>query len=216
MRKVRIFTFALLALLVAIEPAWPAANTIDPTSAALTDYLHHHRLPAVGAQVTETPDGGRSVMLYGFVATPKGKSDAELRTRQYLNDSSVQITNRIMIDPSLLAANRPSPSNQNQIEEYQHYGSSGSGGGAGSPYVSPPPNVGSLQAYQSQNPVNDPLNQINGLTSGLIILAPIVGGLLLYNALNSPSYYPAPYYGPPAYNPPPRYRGGGYRGPRRR
>jgi hypothetical protein len=210
MPKLRLVLIALLAPLIVLQPVWSAAagDATDPTSSALTSYLHEHRLPAVGAQVTGTADGGRTVILYGFVATPKGKSDAELRTRTYLNDPSVSIMNRIIIDPTLLASNKPNTSN-GQIDEYQNYGnpdSSGAGGAGGAPPVAPPSNVGSMQAYQSQNPAIDPMNQNNTLTTGLMILGPVIGGILLYNALSGPSYTPPPSY---YYNPPPRSRGHG-------
>jgi len=233
MRKLRLIPIALLALLMVLLPVLPdmaivfADDTPDPTSAGLTNDLHQHRLPAVGAQVTNTPDGGKTVVLYGFVATPKGKTDAEIRARNYLNDPSVAITNRIMIDPTLLASNKP-PSASSQVDDYQNYGnpdsSSGSGAtmggsGAGGSGSSPnsnaplPPNVGSMQAYQqSGNPMADPNGQggvpTSGLTTGLMIIGPIIGGLLLYNALSGPSYNSQPYYGRQ------HYGGGGHHGHR--
>jgi hypothetical protein len=222
MRKLRLIPIALLALLMALLPVWPdmaivfADDTPDPTSAGLTNDLHQHRLPAVGAQVTNMPDGGKTVVLYGFVATEKGKTDAEIRARNYLNDPSVAITNRIRIDPTILASNKPGSANS-QIDDYQNEGnpdssgngsgSNGSGGngststGSGSSSNAPlPPNVGSMQAYQqSGNPMADPYNQggvpVNGLGTGLMIIGPIIGGLLLYNALSGPSYNNQPYYG---------------------
>jgi len=238
MQKFRLIPIVLLALLMVMPPAWPGMATVfaddtpDPTSAGLTNDLHQHRLPAVGAQVTNTPDGARTVVLYGFVATPKGKTDAEIRARDYLNDPSVAITNRIMIDPTLLASNKPGAANS-QIDDYQNYGnpdSSGNGsagngsgnygsgsngsssGGSGSSSNAPlPPNVGSMQAYQqSGNPMADPYNQGNpqmsGLGTGLMIIGPIIAGVLLYNALSGPSYN----------SPPPRYynNGGGHHGHR--
>jgi hypothetical protein len=75
-------------------------------SKALTSYLTEHKLPLVGAQVLRAPDGRRSVVLYGFVGSDFGKSDAVAKTKRYLGDSSVQVDNRISVRPELLSANR--------------------------------------------------------------------------------------------------------------
>jgi hypothetical protein len=71
----------------------------------LTDYLHVHRLPLVGAQAYTDANGSRQVVLFGFVATTFGQRDAASRTRSLLNDPAIQIVNRITIDPSLMSAN---------------------------------------------------------------------------------------------------------------
>src|SRR5690242_14749239 len=53
-------------------------GTIDsPQSQGLSDYLKHHSLPLVGAQVVTSPSGGKQVILFGFVASDFGKTDAE-------------------------------------------------------------------------------------------------------------------------------------------
>src|SRR4051812_33462148 len=60
-------------------------GTIDSSqSQALSDYLKHHSLPLVGAQVVSSPSGGRQAILFGFVATDFGKTDAEQKARNYL------------------------------------------------------------------------------------------------------------------------------------
>ncbi|MGC1677556.1 MAG: hypothetical protein WA740_08485 [Candidatus Binataceae bacterium] len=71
------------------------------SSAALTKYLHRHRLPLVGAQVRRDDAGDPQVHLYGFVATDAGKADAERKAQRYLGVAGVPITNSIQINPSI-------------------------------------------------------------------------------------------------------------------
>ena len=77
-------------------------------SRALTDYLKQRKLPLVGAQVLTGADGRRMVVLYGFVGSNFGKSDAAKKTRLFLHDSTVEVDNRINVRPELLASNGPS------------------------------------------------------------------------------------------------------------
>ena len=59
-----------------------AGGTIDsPQSQGLSDYLKHHSLPLVGAQVVTSTSGGKQVILFGFVASDFGKTDAEQKAR---------------------------------------------------------------------------------------------------------------------------------------
>src|SRR5271156_5081033 len=76
----------------------------DAESRALTDYLTQHRLPLVGAQVLNGPDGGRAVVLYGFVGSEFGRSDAAEKARRFTSDSSIAVDNRIKVRPELLAS----------------------------------------------------------------------------------------------------------------
>ena len=79
-----------------------AGGTIDSAqSQGLSDYLKHHSLPLVGAQVVTSPSGGQQVILFGFVASDFGKTDAEQKARHYLKDSSLVVDNRIKISPEL-------------------------------------------------------------------------------------------------------------------
>lgn len=79
-----------------------AGGTIDsPDSQGLSDYLKHHSLPLVGAQVVTSPSGGKQVILFGFVASEFGKADAEQKARRYLKDPSIVVDNRIKISPEL-------------------------------------------------------------------------------------------------------------------
>ena len=71
-----------------------AGGIVDsPQSQGLSDYLKHHQLPLVGAQVVTSASGGRQVILFGFVASDFGKTDAEQKARHYLKDQSVVVDN---------------------------------------------------------------------------------------------------------------------------
>jgi hypothetical protein len=78
----------------------------DPgASSALTDHFKHNRLPLVGAQVLRNPStGARAVVLYGFVGSDLGKSDAQRQADDFINDASVDVDNRIRVNPDLLTA----------------------------------------------------------------------------------------------------------------
>ena len=86
--------------------ASPPPGTHSELSDQLTYYLQGHRLPLVGAQVVNSPAGNQKVILYGFVATTKGKADAEDRTRKFLHEPDAVIDNRIVIRPELLTPNQ--------------------------------------------------------------------------------------------------------------
>jgi len=123
-------------------------------STALTNYLHTHQLPLVGARVLASNGSSRQAILYGYVATPFGKADAVDKTRQWLNDHGAQVDNRIKIEPDLagpaqndnpttadnLDPNNPdiqkyeAEQNRQQAMQQQQYMSQGSplgGGGMG-------------------------------------------------------------------------------------
>jgi hypothetical protein len=132
-------------------------GTIDsPQSQGLTDYLKHHQLPLVGAQVVTSPSGGRQAILFGYVASDFGKSDAEEKTRHYLKDQSVVVDNRIKISPALAGgasggagsaiAGAP-PSNAMPSDGSDPYAQSGSV----QDYENnvPPPSYAQSQQYQS-------------------------------------------------------------------
>ncbi|MGH7905808.1 MAG: hypothetical protein ACREP6_04195, partial [Candidatus Binataceae bacterium] len=87
--RIAILAAAVILLSASPKPLLAASGSIS-VSAGLTDYLHSHRLPAVGAKITTAENGVRTVMLYGFVATERGYHDAELRTRHYLHDAKLQ------------------------------------------------------------------------------------------------------------------------------
>src|SRR5207302_893157 len=78
-------------------------------SQALSDYLKQHRLPLVGAQVLHGPDAQRAVVLYGYVGSEFGKSDAAAKAKKYLNDPGVAIDNRVKVRPEILAGGSSAP-----------------------------------------------------------------------------------------------------------
>jgi hypothetical protein len=120
-----------------------AGGTIDsPQSQALSDYLKHHSLPLVGAQVVTSPSGGKQVILFGFVASDFGKTDAEQKARHYLKDSSLVVDNRIKITPELAGGHGSSGSTANGAPPSNTMPTDGT-----DPYAS----SGSLQDYQNNN-----------------------------------------------------------------
>ena len=102
------FSFALKValtltiLLIGMRAAFAQHFTLDTTTSdALTHLLHKNRLPLVGAQVLSGDDGTRKVILYGYVATDKGRYDAEQRARDYLGGGEMEIDNRVVVEPSV-------------------------------------------------------------------------------------------------------------------
>jgi hypothetical protein len=99
---------ALVWMLWAVSVATAQSAAVDKTASdKLTKYLHNHRLPMVGAQITDT-DSGRQLMLYGFVATDFGKDDAVAKSKKYLHDSTISVLNNIRVNPQLKHLKRPS------------------------------------------------------------------------------------------------------------
>jgi hypothetical protein len=96
----------LAAVTIAAASTFPAVaqqyQVDDSSSKTLTDYLHHHRLPLVGAQVFTTADGERKLLLYGYVATEFGKGDAERKALKFLGDSTIATTNSIKVNPAIV------------------------------------------------------------------------------------------------------------------
>src|SRR5271156_2423146 len=130
-----------------------AGGTIDsPQSQALSDYLKHHSLPLVGAQVVTSPSGGKQVILFGFVASDFGKTDAEQKARHYLKDSSLVVDNRIKISPELAGAGS-SGSSVNGVPPDNAMRTDGS-----DPYAT----SGSIQDYQNNEPPGAQAYQAQG------------------------------------------------------
>src|ERR1700722_7179064 len=120
-----------------------AGGTIDsPQSQALSDYLKHHSLPLVGAQVVTSTSGGKQVILFGFVASDFGKTDAEQKARHYLKDKSLVVDNRIKISPELAGGHGSSGSTANGVAPSNTMPTDGS-----DPYAS----SGSLKDYQNNS-----------------------------------------------------------------
>jgi hypothetical protein len=101
MKRIAQILIAIICTLGAIGGAAAQSNVVDKTtSAKLTKYLHSHRLPMVGAQISDT-SSGRHLMLYGFVATDFGKDDAETKAKAFLHDSTIAVVNNIRVNPQL-------------------------------------------------------------------------------------------------------------------
>jgi hypothetical protein len=107
MRRIFQIQVLLFAALCAIGMAAAQSSGVDTdTSARLTKYLHKNRLPMVGAQISNSASG-RRLMLYGFVATDFGKSDAETKSKRFLHDSTIAVINNIKVDPEVRRLKRP-------------------------------------------------------------------------------------------------------------
>jgi hypothetical protein len=133
-----------------------AGGTIDSAqSQDLSDYLKHHSLPLVGAQVVTSPSGGRQVILFGFVASDFGKTDAEQKARHYLKDSSLVVDNRIKISPELAGSGGGSHSTVNGVPS-----------GNAMPYdnnsADPYASTGTVQDYQNNLPPGAQAYQAQG------------------------------------------------------
>ncbi len=193
---------AVLAWLTLALAPLPAALAATPTvdteqSRRLTDFLKRNRLPLVSAQVLKSPEGGRSVMLSGYTATELGKSNAEKRTRLFLNDPRIVITNRIRIRPELLSMRSPSTplpaagAGDDQLQDTQAYLNQRSEG-ARQLYNQ------QVQMYLSQQ--NSPSNLVNALIPLIALgLAIGLGGSGAAFRTMPPGYapyvYPRPYGG---------------------
>jgi hypothetical protein len=128
MRKIFAIAIGTLLYLMCggvIVSAQPA-NVDQTTSDGVTKYLHTHKLPMVGAQVSNT-SAGRQLMLYGFVATDFGKQDAETKSRRYLHDSSIAIVNNIRVNPQI-----------RHLKKHNNPSNEGGGAQADNPNAMPP------------------------------------------------------------------------------
>src|SRR5208337_3130854 len=131
-----------------------AGGTIDsPDSQGLSDYLKHHSLPLVGAQVVTSPSGGKQVILFGFVASDFGKTDAEQKARHYLKDPSLVVDNRIKVSPELAGSGGSSGATVNGVPSANATASDGS-----DPYAA----SGSVQDYQDNEPPGAQAYQAQG------------------------------------------------------
>ena len=133
-----------------------AGGTIDsPQSQGLSDYLKAHSLPLVGAQVVTSSSGGKQVILFGFVASDFGKTDAEQKARHYLKDPTLVVDNRIKISPELAgghgALSLPSTACRRQCYAVDNSNSA-------DPYAS----TGTVQDYQNNLPPGAQAYQAQG------------------------------------------------------
>ncbi len=186
-------------------------------SKALTSYLQQHRLPLVGAQVMENRSGNRAVVLYGFVATQFGKSDAANKARSFLKDSNLTVANRINVRPELLSSSGST--------EYSGSASSSSAPGNSAPNLQDyTDQQNAIQQYeQQQNPL--PQYQMPQQNTTLTTMLPLlaIAGMLALGSFGGGSFGGGTGFGgfgvgpggyPPGY-PGPGYPGGypGYPGP---
>ena len=173
---------AWLIVALAYLPAARAQTSAPDTdqSSRLTDYLHAHRLPLVGAQVLSSSTG-RSVMLYGYTATEFGKGDAEAKARRFLQDSDVVISNHIRVRPEIASMRSPRSSSSSSQSAYPP--SADTGAQAPPPAEAPPPDVAAYQNQQQdsqqQQYVNQQaqqyMNQGNSASSLTSALIPLLG-----------------------------------------
>jgi hypothetical protein len=84
-----------------------ATEKRDQTSVFLSKYLHDRSLPLVEARFIADPNDNDILVLYGFVATDRGRLNAEDQSLDFLCDPDVEIHNLIKVTPVLL---RPSTS----------------------------------------------------------------------------------------------------------
>jgi hypothetical protein len=178
-------------------------------SDALTSYLKQHRLPLVGAQVLNDPSSGkRVIVLYGFVATDFGKSDATAKARAFLNDPAAVVENRVMVDPEIASqpagshhheyaggaasSQPPDPSSADPDSANADDGGAGSAGGPDS-YIEHQSQQAQIQQYENQqNPMSGggaPSGGMGGTLGGMSGggMVPLVALLGLLSATNGGS-----------------------------
>jgi hypothetical protein len=190
-------------------------TTDQGESQALTRYLGSHRLPLVGAQVLDGPSGKRAVVLYGFVGTDFGKSDAAAKSQRFLAGPSVLVDNRIKVRPELLASGGAStPRSDSSSADAESAANNGSYPGADS-YVQEQNQNPAIQQYQQQQ-------QGTAMSTAvpLVLMLAIVGMSLATGSggfgvgpgsMGPPGGFP-PFGPPPSYNPYPGYPSPGYPG----
>jgi hypothetical protein len=170
--------------------------------------------------------GGRSILLYGFVATPYGKDDAEEQARDFLDDPDVAIVNRIKIRPELLTLG--TTDNSNAGAEPQPAVDTGQADPENSADQTAtqtqdfPDVIGDREAYANQESNDQMLTGNGALIGGMPLALVILGsGSVFPPIVPYPTYYNRlPSYGPPSvvvssppffvtrgFNPPPTFRG---------
>lgn len=212
---------ALVLCTIGVRNA-PAADSDDGSMDTLSAYLHGHRMPLVEARMVTNQRGDRSVLLYGYVATPYGKSDAEEQTRDYLDDPDVTIVNRIQIKPELLTLGTAT---DNSGEAAQAPSADGLAGAQAAPGQETPSQeapsdaagtavatgdfpdvIGDREAYANQERDEELLTNNGALIGGMPLAVVILGsGSIFPPILPSPIYYnrmPSPFVSAPVFHPP--------------
>jgi hypothetical protein len=205
----RIALSCWLVLAIVSIPASASEYTANSTSStALTDYLHTHRLPLVGAQVMESAEGERQVVLFGFVATAFGKTDAEAKARKFLKDSDITVDNRIKIRPELLSLKPTAPSSNAAVPPSSETARPSSAPPRVPSASSPPPE--DLQAYQNQPgmnqfPMQQQFQQQNPDWASTVVPLIMMGAMIGLGALGGGSSFGLggiPSFGSPSYGSP--------------
>jgi hypothetical protein len=179
-------------------------------SQALTHYLKAHRLPLVGAQVLDGSGGKRAVVLYGFVGTDFGKSDATAKSQRFLAGQSVLVDNRIKVRPELLASGGASMRTPSSPSHDVESGAGNSSYPGADSYVQEQNSNPAIQQYQQQQ-------QGTAMSTAvpLVLMLAIVGMSLASGSggfgVGPGSMGPPGGFGPP-YNPYPGYPSPGYPG----
>jgi len=153
----------------------------EAQSTALSSYLKDRRLPLVGAQVLRDPSTGkRVVVLYGFVATDFGKSDATTKAKRFLKDPAVVVDNRVMVNPEIAAKPQPSRDSQSATAEGSAAGSSRPDDGAEA--NANPDSMPGIQGYLQQQNQQPQIQQYQAQQSGGAAMLPLVALLGLLSA----------------------------------
>ncbi|HLH76792.1 MAG TPA: hypothetical protein VKV28_08320 [Candidatus Binataceae bacterium] len=176
------------------DAANPASNA---QSQALTNYLHRHRLPLVGAELIPHPGGKPQLVLFGFTATNFGKHDAVTKARRFLHNAPVTVTNRIIVRPELLSLKAPVPAAR------LHGGSATASNNEISAYE----NQAQQQYAQQQYAQQQYANQGAGSTLSTVLPLLGIGAAILGLGMGFGNFeggigMPFGYYGQPGYGPP--------------
>jgi hypothetical protein len=141
-----------------VKPAPLDASALNDAQLGeqMTQYFRAHCLPLVSARVARDSAGRREVVLYGFVASDFGKSDATQKAQQLLGSESLAIANNILVRPQIAAM---------AAQEGNGNGSAANNEIPGTPLGLPP----GVQEYQAQQEAHS--------GSWASMLAPLLGGL---------------------------------------
>jgi hypothetical protein len=133
--------------------------TVDTTaSEALTNYLRQNRLPLVGAQIGTAPSGARRLVLYGYVATDVGKSNAESKALANLGSPKPEVVNRIVIKPEIAqmkSGGQAEPQADGSLGSANAYASSGQGPSGAFPGESFDKVIDDINRYGIRSPAGD-------------------------------------------------------------
>ncbi len=207
-----------LCLILAAAAVWVAIGVgVAPASDSgsmdtLSAYLHAHRLPLVEARMITDDRGGRSVMLYGFVATEYGKHDAEDQARDFLDDPDIAVINHIKIRPELLTlgtrANTPAEAPQSaDTADTEAPDEPAENAAETQPF---PDVIGDRDAYANQERDDELLMSHGAAVGGIPLALAILGSGAIFppiapRVVYGPVYrsYPPYLNRPPVYSAPP-------------